>query len=83
MTRIRYYPTTEAYVLCTSVAFSNEKAYRGYVNTFLGSYYILGNTGTLVVNGFGNSVVDAKRELRQHLINLGVKFNKERRIKKT
>lgn len=82
MTRIRYYPTTETHVLCTSIAFSNETAYRAYVNTYLASYYILGSHGDLVVNGIGNSVLDAKKEVRQHLINLGVKFNKERRIKK-
>lgn len=83
MTRIRYYPTTEAHVVCTSVAFSSATAYRAYVNVYLASYYILGAHGDLVVNGIGNSVVDAKREVRQHLINLGVKFNKERRIKKS
>lgn len=82
MTRIRYFPTTEPHVLCTSVAFSNESAYRAYVNTYVGSYYILSGFGDLVVNGIGNSVLDAKKEVRQHLINLGVKFNKERRIKK-
>lgn len=82
MTRIRYYPTNEAHVVCTSIAFSEDKAYRAYINTYLGNYYILSGSNELVVTEFGISVLDAKKEVRQHLINLGVKFNKERRIKK-
>lgn len=68
------------HVICTSVAFSQDKGYRAYINRYLASYYILGSHGDLVANGIGNSVLDAKKEVRQHLINLGVKFNKERRI---
>lgn len=84
MTRIRYYKTVDPSILCTNVLFSGSNAYRAYL------YYseleihsdIRNNKGEIVLAFGAYNFQSAKNQIRQALINLGVEFHKERRIRK-
>lgn len=86
MTRIRYYPTDKQNIVCTGVLFSHNKVYRVFIakSDFNGEFLtdIRNRHGATVVAMASSTLEDAKRSARQTLINLGIKFNKERRIRK-